>query len=150
MPVTFHLLTSGDAALLANVAPGVFDGPVDPAILDEFLSDPRHHIVVARENATVVAFASAFHYVHPDKRAQLWVNEVGTAPTHRGRGLAKELLRMLASHARELGCTGLWVATEGDNEPARALYRSMGWDETEGIALYETGFQESRGAGPDP
>ncbi len=36
--------------------------------------------------------------------AELWINEVGVAATHRGRGLAKDLLRALFGMGRQLGC----------------------------------------------
>jgi len=66
----------------------VFDGPIDPVLTRKFLNDPRHHIVVAIHDEVVVGFASAVHYVHPDKAPQLWINEVAVAPPHRRRGLA--------------------------------------------------------------
>ncbi len=134
---TFHLLTPADAHMLDQVAPGAFDNPIDPEMTARFLADRHHHMVVAREAGVVVAFASAVHYLHPDKQPQMWINEVGTAPSHRRRGLAKELLGRMVAHAREIGCVFVWLATEHDNEPARALYRGMGWEETEHIAMYE-------------
>jgi hypothetical protein len=34
---------------------------------------------MATAGDTVVGFASAVHYVHPDKAPELWINEVGVA-----------------------------------------------------------------------
>lgn len=141
MPTTFHLLGVEDASVFERVAPGVFDNPVDPALAAEFLRDPRHHMAVVVEDGMLVAMASAVHYIHPDKAAQMWVNEVGTAPTHRRRGLATRLLGMLEAHAREIGCTTIWLATEADNDPARACYRKLGWKEASG-AWYEKKLTE--------
>jgi len=42
--------------------------------------DPRHHLVVAVEHV-VVGFCSAVDYIQPDKPPELWINEVGVAPT---------------------------------------------------------------------
>ena len=136
MPTTFHLLGAEDASVFERVAPGVFDNPVDPALASEFLRDPRHHMAVAVEDGVLVAMASAVHYIHPDKLAQMWVNEVGTAPTHRRKGLATRLLGMLEEHARSIGCTTIWLGTESDNEAARACYQRLGWKEAFG-AWYE-------------
>src|SRR5437773_3926722 len=89
------ILRVGDDAILANVAPAVFDFAVNPTLAAEFLRDPRHHLAVAIENGQVIGFASALHYIHPDKEAQLWINEVGVAPPYQGRGVGKALLAAL-------------------------------------------------------
>jgi len=123
-----RLLTNADGAVLRCVAEGVFDNAVDEALASQFLADPRHHICVAIDGGVVVGFASAVHYVHPDKPTELWINEAGVAPMHQRRGLAKAILRVLLSHARSIGCTQAWVLTDEDNGPARALYQSVGGD----------------------
>jgi GNAT superfamily N-acetyltransferase len=78
-----------------------------------------------------VGFASAVHYVHPDKPSpELWINEVGVASTHRGRGLGKVILQTLFDHARALGCVEAWVLTDRGNQGAMRLYGSRGGIET--------------------
>ena len=121
-----RLLGPDDAAVLDRVAEGVFDRPVQPRWRDEFLADPRHHLVVARERDLVVGFASAVHHVHPDKGPELWINEVGVAPSHQQRGIGRQLVTLLLAHARTLGCREAWVLTEDDNMPARRLYQASG------------------------
>lgn len=127
MPIEIKLLNSGDADVLANVAPGTFDNPIDAQATQEFLNDVRHHLTVAMDDGVVVGFVSAVHYVHPDKRCpELWVNEVQVAPTHRRRGLATALLDRMLQLARDLGCTEAWVLTDRENEPAHRLYAALG------------------------
>ncbi len=125
-PIVIRLLGPTDASVLQRVAPDVFDNPVDPRWTAEFFADPRHHIVVALDAGTVVGMATGVHYVHPDKAPELFINEVGVAPTHQQRGIAKEMLRVLLAHGSSLGCTGAWVGTEENNVPARRLYESVG------------------------
>jgi ribosomal protein S18 acetylase RimI-like enzyme len=125
-PVIVRLLGPADAALLDAAGTDVFDRPPQPALVREFLDDPRHHVAAAIAGGRIVGFASAVHYVHPDKPAQLFVNEVGVADSHRRRGLAGRLLGVLLEHGRALGCREAWVATEPDNQAARALYGSAG------------------------
>ncbi len=126
MTTTVRLLGAGESAVLSNVAPDVFDDPIDPRWTAEFLADPRHHLAVAIHDGVVVGMASAVHYVHPDKGPELWVNEVGVAPTHRGRGVGTRLLRVLFDHARALGCAEAWVLTDRTNNAARLLYEGAG------------------------
>src|SRR5579863_8584436 len=124
-----RLLTAADAEVLSRVADEVFDNDVDGRLTAEFLADPRHHLVVAIDDGVVVAFASAVHYVHPDKPPQLWINEVAVAPTHRRQGLGKAVLRALFEVARSHRCTEAWVLTDSLNPAAMALYKSVGGTE---------------------
>jgi aminoglycoside 6'-N-acetyltransferase I len=124
--IAIRLLGPGDAAVLAHVAPEVFDEPVHPDWSAQFLADPRHHLVVAIHHGQVVGMATGLHYVHPDKPPELWVNEVGVAPTHRRRGIGRALLAALFERGRALGCGEAWLGTDAANSAARALYRAAG------------------------
>jgi len=126
MAIEIKILQCGDDHVLGNVAAGVFDNPIDPELTKEFLGDPRHHIAVAIDNGLVVGFASGLHYVHPDKPPELWINEVGVAPTHRDRGLGKAVLRALFEVGRAHNCAIAWVLTDRGNVAALALYSSVG------------------------
>lgn len=138
MGIEVRVLKAGDEAVLGRVAHDVFDAAVDPRLAAEFVNDPRHHLAVALDGGVVVGMASGVHYVHPDKPAELWVNEVGVAPSHRRLGLARALLDALFARGRELGCHQAWVATEPDNVAARALYVSAGGEASpEPFVMYE-------------
>lgn len=57
--VTIRVLGADDGSVLENVAPDVFDGPLDPRWSAEFLADQRHHLAVALDaTGTVVGLAS--------------------------------------------------------------------------------------------
>ena len=134
--IAIKVLGPDDAALLENVAPGVFDGALVPELATEFLADRRHHIVVALDGGTVVGFASGVHYVHPDKPAELWINEVGVDDAHQGRGIARRIMTRMLDLGRELGCRAAWVGTEKDNVAARRLYASVGGTEEPDTVVY--------------
>jgi ribosomal protein S18 acetylase RimI-like enzyme len=121
-----RMLDAGEAAVLDHVAPDVFDHAVDAGWAAEFVADPRHHLAVAIDAGQVVGFASGVHYVHPDKPAELFVNEVGVAETHQGQGIARRLMQTLLEHGRALGCVQAWVGTDHDNTAANRLYASVG------------------------
>lgn len=126
MSIEIRRLGPGDEAVLSRVNPGVFDHEVEAALAAEFLADRRHHLLVAIDGGSVVGFASGVHYVHPDKPAELWINEVGVAPSHQRQGLGKRLLEALFARGRELGCREAWVLTSPANGPAVRLYESVG------------------------
>ena len=126
MEIPVRLLSAGDEAVLEHVAPEVFDEAVRPALSAAFLHDPRHHLAVALDHGLVVGFASAVHYVHPDKPAELWINEIGVAPAYQRRGLGRRLMQALFVEGRCLGCEAAWVLAEGDDEPAQAFYHALG------------------------
>jgi ribosomal protein S18 acetylase RimI-like enzyme len=147
--IDIRILQADEAHVLAHVADDVFDNPVDPALTSAFLTDPRHHIAVAIDAGQVVGFASGVDYIHPDKPPELWINEVGVAPSHHRQGLGKRLLACLLAHGRTLGRTSAWVLTEQGNGPARALYaaacgvREPDESDTSGqVVLYAFGDDE--------
>lgn len=130
------ILTQNDISLLQNAANDLFDQSIDEKLASEFLNDPRHHIVVAIFNEQIVGFASALHYIHPDKPAELWINEVGVAEEHQNKGIAKAIMKQLFQLGKNLGCASAWVLTESDNLPANRLYQSIGGEKSE-ATLYE-------------
>src|SRR3712207_5324777 len=128
--VTIRILGADEASVLDRVAPDVFDNGVDARWAAEFVADPRHHLAVALDDGVVVGMASGVHYVHPDKPPELWVNEVGVAPSHQRQGVGRALLEALFARGRELGCHEAWVLTDDANDAARGLYAAVGGEET--------------------
>jgi ribosomal protein S18 acetylase RimI-like enzyme len=124
--VEIRVLGADEGTVLEHVAPDVFDFDVDPRWARDFFADPRHHLAVAVDGGQVVGMASGVHYVHPDKGPELFVNEVGVADNHQGRGIGRRLLRALFDHARALGCGEAWVLTSESNAAARRLYEAAG------------------------
>jgi GNAT superfamily N-acetyltransferase len=125
--VEVRMLRPGDERTFLNVADDVFDYAVSAAAVAAFLADPRHHIAAAVDGGRIVGFASGVHYFHPDKPvAELFVNEVGVAATHRGRGLGTAVVKCLLDAGRAMGCGEAWVLTERANAPAMATYASAG------------------------
>ena len=141
--MALELLLCGprDAAVLQHVAPGVFDGPLVSRWTAEFLADERHHLIVAREDGLVVGMVTALDYVHPDKAPQLWINEIGVAPSHVRRGIGRKLLDAMLAHGRSRGCTEACLGTEEANLAARRLYESGG-GAAEPFILYSFPLEE--------
>lgn len=125
-PLELRRLHPGDASLVLHAAPEVFDHAPAEHWTAEFLADPRHHMVGAVEDGILVGFVSAVHYVHPDKGSELWINEVGVAPSCQGRGIGRGMMTLMLTHARTLGCHQARVLTDRGNPAAMRLYASAG------------------------
>lgn len=145
MPIEIRALKPGDEGVLARVADDVFDNAVDPGAVSRYLADPRHHIAVAIDEGVVVGFASGVHYFHPDKPVpELFVNEVGVAPSHHQRGLGKALVTALLEVGRALGCSQAWVLTDRENTAAMRLYAASGGEASpDGQIMFEFGIARS-------
>lgn len=148
MAIEIKVLGNQDVAVLTNVAAGVFDDPIDLARAEEFLGDPRHHLVVAVEEGLVVGFVSAVHYVHPDKqRPELWINEVGVSETRRRRGVANRMLNSILEVGRAAGCAEAWVLTDHENTAARQLYAAIGGEAPVDQVMFTFQLDKNTGSG---
>ncbi len=136
-PITIRNLGPDEAHVLDRVKPGTFDNPVDPGFAFGFLATRVNELVVALDRGEVIGFASGTVLMHPDKPMSFFINEVGVHEDYRRRGIATRLVERICDLARDRGCQGIWLATEADNAPARALYRAMEARETGGLVMYD-------------
>ena len=67
----------------------------------------------------------------PDARdtGVLWVLDVEIEPRHRGRGLGRDAMRLAEAEAQRLGYGRIKLNVFASNLVARALYRSLGYEE---------------------
>jgi ribosomal protein S18 acetylase RimI-like enzyme len=91
-----------------------------------FLADERHHLLLGYVDDRPAGFVSAVEVFHPDKRPELFLNEIGVVDEARRRGVARALIEELKRLGRERGCGTMWVLTDEDNVAAMALYRTTG------------------------
>ena len=125
--------------LLLSVPEGIFDGPVRPDQARAFVEDAGHLLLLALDAKKPVGFASAVINLHPDKDPILFISEVGVIETHRRQGIARQLMNHMIELAGQHGCQGIWLATEGDNAPARGLYQSLQGREIKDVVVYDWG-----------
>lgn len=131
-------LTREKADILERLAPDVFDHAIDPKQLAAFLGDARHVMFVAVAADVVVGMASGVEYFHPDKRPQLWINEVAVTPARQRQGIGRRLVEGLIDEARRRGCTAAWLGTASDNASGQACFgRVPGVGEREAFWMYE-------------
>lgn len=126
MDVAIVRLTPANAGLLDTVAAEVFDAPVRPDRLAACLAAPGHFLFVAVAGGTVVGQCAARLQRHPDKPADLYIDEIAVTPAHRRRGIGRRLTDAALALGAELGCAQAWVGTELDDAAARRLQESRG------------------------
>jgi GNAT superfamily N-acetyltransferase len=97
--------------------------------LRTILSDPSiGTIYVARNQGRVIAMANLLYTVSTAEggKAALFEDLV-VLPEHRGRGVARQLVKFVVDEARRRGVLRLTLLTDVQNERAQALYRKLGF-----------------------
>ncbi len=122
MPATVHQITPANTTLLARVDPDIFDHPIDPARLAAYVADPLHAMFVAIEDDLVVGQIRGSVHLQTDRASDLYIDNLGTAPTLQRRGIASAMMKAMLGWGEAQGCTHAWVATETDNEQANGFY----------------------------
>ena len=109
-------------------APGLFDEPPTREATERFLASPGHHLLMAFDDdgGRALGFVSGVEMTHPDKGTELFLYELGVDDTARRQGVGTALVAALRELGRELGCHGMWVLTDADNDPALGTYRKAG------------------------
>ncbi|HKP18863.1 MAG TPA: GNAT family N-acetyltransferase [Gaiellaceae bacterium] len=121
-------------------AEALFDGPVQEAALQRFLSSDSHHVLLAYDDGQAVGMVTGMEMTHPDKGTEMFLYELGVAESHRGRGIGTRLVEELAQLARTRGCYGMWVLTDQDNGAARAAYERAGGTRAGDQVMYSWEF----------
>jgi RimJ/RimL family protein N-acetyltransferase len=96
------------------------------ALVAAWLADPRGRWILAADGEAIVGLACAL----PQGGWSSHVAElrVIVAPSHRGRGLGRELARRALVTALELGCTHVYVEVVAEQEQLVAMFGDMGFE----------------------
>ena len=118
-------------------------GPGDEAVVRKLASGEPQTALLADDAAIVLAafrddrpVGFVLAYELPRRHgapAIMFVYEVEVGAEHRRQGIARRLLDELAAIARSRGIRDGFVLTEPENEPANALYRSLGGERVETV-----------------
>ena len=107
----------------------LFDDPADHAATRRFLVSPGHHLLMAFDGDVALGFVTGIEMTHPDKGTEMFLYELGVDPSARRRGIGAALAGHLRDLASDLGCYGMWVLADADNDAALATYRKAGANE---------------------
>lgn len=119
-----RLLTEDEPTVMAMSH--LFDEPAKAEHVRRFLSDERHQLLVAREGGELIGFVSGVEMTHPDKGTEMFLYELAVDEAWQRRGVGSALVAALRDRAVELGCYGMWVLTDADNDAALATYTAAG------------------------
>ena len=131
---------------------GVLDAELD-ALFDEgmswdaeqgqqFLGHPDTLLLVARWDGKACGFLSAYRLQRFDRRgAEALLYEIGVAEPFQRRGVGRALVEEAKQWAKDVGAGELWVLTEDDNAPARALYAATGGQDESGLTMFTYGLE---------
>jgi ribosomal protein S18 acetylase RimI-like enzyme len=136
MEVEIRRVGPGDAVLFERIAPDVFDDAVEPTRLSAYLAAPGHIMLVALHEGEIVGQIAAVVHRHLDLPTELYIDNLGVTSALQRRGIARRLTTAMFEIGRELGCAEAWVATEPDNVPARAHYRSFAPEGEDDVVMY--------------
>jgi ribosomal protein S18 acetylase RimI-like enzyme len=131
-----------NAALLHRVADEVFDEPIMPERVAAYLENPANLLILAVTDGVVIGQIAAVLHLHPDKPIELYIDEVGVTPQYRQQGVATRLMEEIITLGKTLGCEEVWLGTELDNIPARALYDR--YTTAEEIVMYAWELESSQ------
>jgi ribosomal-protein-alanine N-acetyltransferase len=90
---------------------------------EEFSSPTRHFVVAIDAEQSIIAYAGVF----APGQAEADVLTIGVIPTHRGKGIARQLMAMITDWAKEQGSIAMMLEVKVDNSDAIGLYESLGY-----------------------
>ena len=131
--------TSVDAVLAAELD-AMFDAGMawDIEQGQRFLAHPDTLLLVARCEGEACGFLSAYRLQRFDhRRAEVLLYEIGVQEPFQRRGVGRALVEEVKRWATEVGADELWVLTEEDNAPARALYAATGGREESDLTMFD-------------
>jgi len=99
------------------------EGELDSA---DFLARPETALVVAEDESGVAGWVYGHELVHPDGERTMLLYSLDVAERARRQGVGTALVEAFVAHAKDGGCTEVWVLTDDANAAGLATYRAAG------------------------
>jgi len=125
-------ISEGDAEAISRLITEFTQLPTTATQIQQRLARSRgiEHPILAEIDGNVVGFASLrlLNYLGEDE-PYAEISELFVSASYRRLGIARALMAELEARARAAGASSLAVLTAADNDPAKALYQAMGFEE---------------------
>ena len=123
--ITYRQANAFDLAVFASLDKELFPySPWSASQYKEEFSSPTRHFVVAIDAAqNIIGYAGVF----APGGAEADVLTVGVVPTHRGKGIARQLMALITDWAKQQGSIAMMLEVKVDNLEAIGLYESLGY-----------------------
>ena len=119
-------------SLLHILAPSM--PSVDESRLRALLGEENFLLFVAEDEAGTLAGMLTLTCCQTLARRKYWIEDVVVRPEFRGQGIGRTLVEAAVGHVRETcGQAVIYLTSNPSRQAARALYRSVGFED------YETG-----------
>ena len=125
-----------DAAALVPLMNQLVDTPAEVSLVEQtlarILADPAYHLLVARENEQILGTMMGILCYDLTGRCEpfMVVENVITAASARGKGIARALMAELERIARAHRCTCMMLCSGSERTGAHKAYRRMGFSDT--------------------
>jgi ribosomal-protein-alanine N-acetyltransferase len=123
--ISYRAATAFDLPVFVSLDKELFPySPWSASQYKEEFSSPTRHFVVATDAAqNIIGYAGVF----APGQAEADVLTVGVIPSHRGKGIARQLMSMITNWATEQGSIAMMLEVKVDNSDAIGLYESLGY-----------------------
>jgi len=123
--ISYRAATAFDLPVFVSLDKELFPySPWSASQYKEEFSSPTRHFVVATDAAqNIIGYAGVF----APGQAEADVLTVGVIPSHRGQGIARQLMSMITNWATEQGSIAMMLEVKMDNSDAIGLYESLGY-----------------------
>jgi len=123
--INYRVATAFDLPVFVSLDKELFPySPWSASQYKEEFSAPTRHFVVALDNEqSIIGYAGVF----APGAAEADVLTVGVVPSHRGKGIARQLMALITDWAHKQGSTAMMLEVKVDNQDAIGLYESLGY-----------------------
>jgi [ribosomal protein S18]-alanine N-acetyltransferase len=126
--VTYRLYAANDFPQLSAIEEICFQPPhrFSRAYMRHLVRAANAATWVAEEDGRIVGFAIV-EWAEESDLLIAYIQTIEVTPTHRGRGIAGELMRRIEDSAHAAGAPAIWLHAEAGNQPAIRLYEANGY-----------------------
>lgn len=148
MPVVFQRINEDHALQAATIIVKAYSEPPwneewtfdrAAARMGELSTTPGWLGAGALEDGRLYGFAIGLPHTSASGRG-LYIPEIAVLPSHQGRGIGKQLLKLLEAEAQNAGFSSTWLLSRSQGAAAE-YYKASGYEQAAGLRVYSRSLQ---------